>query len=396
MNPRRASSRLVRLLLSVVLTAGLGACGEPGGGGGTSAGTGGGTGTGTGTGGGEDPREEPGTDTGGAVDGAGPSGEADGAGPSEDSATGEPEPEPAADTTGDPEPDVAGEPEPEVLADACPLNSRVGSLQVSHNEFYSAVVAEVKDGVIPLTVLQPVTELEGCHLLQKVNPFCDPTCGGGEVCDHDGTCIPHPINIPVGTVTMTGLLGGDLEMEPNFANYYQGEGVPFPLFEAGASITASASGEGPVPAFALEGVGVPDLTLEEGKIFEMADGVDLSVTWDVAESAGPWRIWFSLNVDQHGNSPVTLFCEVEDDGEHTVPGSMISEMLSYGISGFATMDLYRRTVDSLEIPSGCVELQVFAFAMGKLEVAGHTACNIDPDCPDGQVCQVEINTCVHD
>ncbi|MEE2780430.1 MAG: hypothetical protein VYE15_07895, partial [Myxococcota bacterium] len=89
---------------------------------------------------------------------------------------------------------------------ACGLDDRVGHFELTHNEFYAAITGTVSDGVIPLTVLQPVKVVGDCTLLQKKNPFCDPPCGAGELCDHDGTCTPYPQNTSVGTVSISGLL----------------------------------------------------------------------------------------------------------------------------------------------------------------------------------------------
>jgi hypothetical protein len=65
-----------------------------------------------------------------------------------------------------------------------------------------------------------------------------------------------------------------------------------------------------------------------------------------------------------------------------------------GVSGFATAHLYRRTVDSTTLSVGCVQLTVSSYVYGKLQVTGHTACNVPPDCPEGETCDVAIQTCV--
>jgi hypothetical protein len=105
-------------------------------------------------------------------------------------------------------------------------------------------------------------------------------------------------------------------------------------------------------------------------------------------------MYMRVNVDQHGNSPVTMVCDVEDDGQHTIPSGIITNLLEYGVSGFATFDLYRRTVDSTWLEPGCVELRIFSYMQGKLMVEGHVPCFTDMDCSDGEVCKVAINTCV--
>jgi hypothetical protein len=274
---------------------------------------------------------------------------------------------------------------------ACEQNSRVGHFQVTHDEFYAAVTGTVASGVIPLTILQPVMEAGDCKMLRRVNTFCDPPCTGGELCDHDGSCIPYPANQNVGAVTLTGLLADPLTLEPNSNNYYSEVAVPFPLFEPEAQVDLSAEGDA-LEGFSLRAWGVPNVELPD-VIWEMEAGEPLTIEW-IAEP-GPWKMLVSLNVDQHGNSPVTMFCEVEDTGSTVVAAELVDELLGYGVSGFATADFRRATVDSLQLgDTGCVQLSVESLMLGKLTVAGHVPCKSDSECPDGYICNVPIETCV--
>jgi len=142
----------------------------------------------------------------------------------------------------------------------------------------------------------------------------------------------------------------------------------------------------------LRGWGVPSVELPE-VIWEMEAGQPLTVEW--IPEPGPWKMLVSLNVDQHGNSPVTMFCEVDDTGSTVVGAALVDELLSYGISGFATADFRRSTVDSLQLGDvGCVQLSVESLKLGKLTVAGHTPCKTPLDCPEGYECNFAIETCV--
>ena len=305
--------------------------------------------------------------------------------------------------TPDTAPDVAPEVTPDITAEIedtgqaaavvygtpCGLATRIGHFYVAHEEFYAQVSGEVAEGVIPLTVLQEVESEGDCRLLQKKNPFCDPGCGAGALCDHDGTCIPYPENKSVGDVTVSGLTDGELVMEPKNATYFD-TNVTMPLFGPADPITLVAAGD-ELPGFELAAYGVPDLELM-GDVLTMGEGQPLEISWTAAE--GAWRMYFSLNIDQHGSSPATLFCDVEDTGAFQVPAHFVDKILAMGVSGFATAHFYRRTVDSAQLDAGCVQLSVSSYVYGKLEVEGHAACNFDPDCPDGEVCDVAINTCV--
>jgi len=312
-------------------------------------------------------------------------------------------PAPINDTSDTPsQPDDVVGPAPEVVTPdpvvgvPCALNARVGHVEVAHRPFadnpaYASVTAEIAEGVIPLTILQPYLDAGDCRLMRKVNPFCDPACGAGELCEHDGGCIPYPENKNVGTITVTGLEGGELAIEPNVVNYYNGQGVPFPAFGEGDPITIFAAG-GDLEGFTLSASGVPDLVLpDEG--FVMEQDKPLEVTWPAAPG-GAWTVRFSFNIDQHGNSPVTMFCDVEDTGSYVVSAEIINALIDAGVSGFASANFERHTLDSTELSAGCVQLSVFSTALGSLQLEGHTACFSDFDCPEGQVCEVLINTCV--
>jgi hypothetical protein len=264
----------------------------------------------------------------------------------------------------------------------------VGLVKVAHEEFYSAVTAAIKDGVVPITILQEVKREGDCRLLQKQNPFCDPPCEGGQACEHDGTCIPYPANQDVGTLQVEGLAEPS-SMKPDGVKGYSDTKLPFPMFEAGDAIEVTASG-GAVPGFSLAATGVAMLALAD-EVLVLSAGKALTLAWTGAP--GPARVAIQLNIDQHGNSPVTLSCVVADTGSTTVPASLIDAMLAYGVSGFASLDVYRQTVDSVATPNGCVELRVYSYRPGAVKVSGHTACDFDGDCPAGQTCNQTIQTC---
>ena len=282
------------------------------------------------------------------------------------------------------EPDTATEP---AYGVPCEDAKRVGKVELGHFGFYASAAAGISDGVIPLTVLQPILTEGPCVLLKKENPFCDPPCGAGNLCDHGGTCVPYPANGSVGPITLTGLTV-PLTMELKGSDYFETD-VPLPLFEPGAHITATAPGDA-LPGFALGAYGVPDLVVPE-TVLVAKKGAPLAVTW--TGEPGPQHVVLQLNVDQHGNSPATLRCDVPDTGSFEIPASLVTKLLEAGVSGFATLDMTRRTVDSASVPAGCVELRVLSYVLGKLTVEGHVACAKDGDCPAGKKCMVATNTC---
>lgn len=303
----------------------------------------------------------------------------------------------AASTPADSEPTTAagtddtGEPPP-ALRGACPQETRVGGFELALEAEYTAFSGSVADGVVPITVLEPVGEGGGCTLLRRNNPFCDPPCQPGTTCDFDGACIPYPTNHSVGTLTLAGLAQGEVTVKPVMPTFdYFSTMLEHPAFAAGAAIELAASG-GDYPAFTLRGEGVA--MIEPGAdALEMRDGEPLTVAWGAGAGAGAGEVRVELNIDQHGNTPVRLVCEAEDTGSLTIPAALISQLIGFGISGFPSVQYYRQTVDSVELPPGCVEFAVRSHRQTLLSVAGHIPCDSQGDCPDGQVCDLPVQTC---
>jgi len=228
--------------------------------------------------------------------------------------------------------------------------------------------------------------------MRRNNPFCDPVCSAGEICTHDSECIPHPENLSAGLIKVSGL-SDSLTLETDTFNNYWDTTISYPLFEAGTLISANAAGSDDVASLSLRGIGVETLDLTTLN-WNISETEDLLLNWTT--SAEESFIYISINIDQHGNSPVTLFCDVEDTGAVTVPASMLSQLTQYGVSGFASGTIQRRTVDSMDVETGCVELQVYSEVRGSVTVDGHIPCNSDAQCPEDMHCEVAINTCVDD
>ena len=253
------------------------------------------------------------------------------------------------------------------LEGACPLDQRVGVFEIAHRELFSAVTSDgVADAVSPNTVFEEVHRDGDCVFMQKVNPFCDPPCPATQTCSNDDSCIARAQTRSVGAVTVTGLLA-EVEMEVNGVGGYQDTSVPHPPFSPGSTIVLNATGADHA-GFTLDGRGVDVLELPADN-WIITRGEALAISWSAA--GGPGSIYVSLNVDQHGNSPVTLYCDFADSGAASIPASMTDRLLEFGVSGFASAEIHRRTVDSTNTAQGCVELRVFSQRKPQLAVAGH-------------------------
>ena len=288
----------------------------------------------------------------------------------------------------------SGEADPATVAlsGACPQEADRGGFLVSVSDDASSVGGSVADGVVPTSVLEPIASAGDCTLLRRDNPFCDPACDPGETCDRSGACVPYPSNQDLGAVSLAGL-SEDLTMEPVFpGNTYFDTTLAHPAFTGGELITLSMPGGVYGPA-TLHGVGVEALDAT-GLAWVLQEGLDTVITWPAPSApAARSEVAVTISIDQHGVTPSTLRCVFEDDGEGTVPASVVDAMLAAGVTGFPAGALERRTADSAAAGEGCMDLIVAFPRVIPVDVIGYTPCLSDAECPDGQTCNEALQIC---
>ena len=252
---------------------------------------------------------------------------------------------------------------PADLAGACPLETRVGGFEITHRETFAFATGEVREAVHPLSVTALVTEAGGCQLRRKENPHCATACAAGELCSPDLMCVPAPVKMSLGSVTVEGLRQ-PVTMQPDASNDYSAMNPAFPLFDTGSGIrlTAAEAGAGGV---SLLGIGVETLVLTNSD-WVMRRDQPLELAWTPGSSGA--RVYFTFNVDQHGNSPVTMFCDLEDTGSAQVDATIVNALLDAGISGAGSANAFRQTMDSADIAQGCIDLRVASHVRGMLRV----------------------------
>jgi hypothetical protein len=279
---------------------------------------------------------------------------------------------------------------PIVPRGACTDDERWGVFLVEAQDLYSLVDGKVANGVVPAAIPELVGTEGDCKLLRRRNPFCNPPCMAGQACDHDGVCIPYPMQQNVGTVPITGLEKAIvMEPLPPSNNYFDTD-VPHPVFVPGAEIRLTTTG-GAFDPIELFGFGF-ELLADDGSPWRVERGQDLALSWTPPAEVRT-RIDFRLNIDQHGNSPVTLSCDLEDDGSAEIPASLIDMLFDSGVSGFPNGAITRETVDKAAAGDGCAELRISSPKRGMIEVVGHTPCTNSNQCPPGQTCDIPTNTC---
>jgi hypothetical protein len=300
-----------------------------------------------------------------------------------------------ADTDTDTDTDTDVDPATVPLAGPCPLETRYGGFLVDASIDYTIVDGVITDGVVPSSVLESVAVEGDCELLKKNNPFCDPTCQPDEACDFDGECIPYPTNQDLGTVTIDGLTK-PVEMEGNKPTYnYFETSLPIGALPPGALVTMRSTG-GAFDPITLHGVGFELLSAPKVP-WSIEDGKSLPVTWNAAKgSVVRSEVYLKINIDQHGTTPVALFCSFADDGDGTVPASLLSALVGAGVTGFPDGSITRRTVDSTSVGDGCADLVVSSFLDADVDVVGYTPCTNDEMCPKGQHCNEKLERCEKD
>ncbi len=286
----------------------------------------------------------------------------------------------------------AGDPGSVTLRGECPMAEHIGGFEVGVLDTSSYVEGKVNDGVTPATVLSEVMTDGDCVLLDRTPLFCDPPCGANELCGASSTCVPVPRGQDVGVVSVFGLVEA-VEMQPLApGNDYFDTTLPHPAVAAD-SVVHLASTAGKYGELSLFGVGVEQLVAQDTAAV-IAEGQPLALTWTAPAGEARGSVRLDLSIDLHGTTPTRAVCDFEDTGAGTVSAAVVDALLAAGVSGFPSATLSRRTVDKVDVDDGCVDFVVHSFTKVDVEVTGHIPCMFPGQCPDGQVCDTEAETCV--
>jgi hypothetical protein len=290
-----------------------------------------------------------------------------------------------------PDPEMMTEPTFTQPRGACDVSVRAGGFKVEKQVDFGVVQGEVRDGVVPTAVPSVIDDDGPCRLLERRNLACFPACVGMETCGEAGTCIPFPRQVSVGDVSISGLTRETLMSPLMPGNSYLSPGASNPPFEVESRIVLSTSGAGGLPAFQLFGVGSEPLS--EAPTWVLTPGADLVLEWPAPTVDVPTTVLAELTIDQHGITPLSLSCELEDTGTATIPAAIIDRLIAAGVTGFPNGRLTRRTADHVDLAIGCVDLVVGSPLAASVSVSGFTPCDDPADCPMGQACNLAIERC---
>ena len=176
-----------------------------------------------------------------------------------------------------------------------------------------------------------------CRVLTYQPGFCA-ECAG--VCLAPDECRPWPDYLTAGAITVSGIAGDDLVLEPEFDGRYQTwGGLPDPLFADDAVVAVEAAG-GEVAGFSASVPAVARLTIpsldDAGRVV-LSDGSDIELTWPAPVAGSRVHVFGHSGGALHGTPPeVILECDGEDTGSLVITADILEAVPVIG-SGCAKM-----------------------------------------------------------
>ncbi len=248
-------------------------------------------------------------------------------------------------------------------------------------EGYTTLLGRFHDGPTPPPVpLELDTEEGDCQLLVPSRPFCE-SCLSPAVCTADDVCTPYPTAVTVGALTVEGLGGETLVIEPS-ANAYQTSAFDNPPCEVGEPIVASTAD------FELSATCIPELEVTSPVPIPVTSGEPVSVTWAPPESDAGSRVVLVLDVAHHGGKTGEVRCDVPDTGSFDVPASLVTSLIGLGLAGFPSVEVTRQSVGT---DSSGREVSLVISSRTLIDAdTGVASCHEDTDCPEGQTCQATL------
>jgi hypothetical protein len=278
-----------------------------------------------------------------------------------------------------------------IASGSCAHDVLVGSFEGALQAQFTSVQGQISNGVTPFRVPSEVTTEGACTFYEPPSLFCDPACEVGMTCGPNGVCQAQAEAVSVGVVSVTGMKG-DVEMtaQPPVFFYTNLGTLEHPGFDEGDHLVLVAEGEAAVDAFALDAYGVTQIVTAADSVSLETD-VPIALSWTAPGVAGS-EVVVDLNIAQHGGNPGWIECVVPDTGEFTMPVALTNQLLAAGFSGFPSLVMTRRSIDSIDTAVGCVQWSAQSVEVLQVEIDGLISCSTSEDCPDPQTCQPDL-TC---
>ncbi len=277
----------------------------------------------------------------------------------------------------------------------CTAENQAGEFSLIRNDqgepmpyvgFERAVVFDAIDTRGPSRELMKVG---ACRLLLPAEdaPPCAPECKSEQTCTKRG-CVPTPKAVDVGQVSVTGLKSPfTLKKNDDTKVYFSTDALSTSAIEEGKTITLAASGGaagyGP---FSLKGAGIAALKIPATPL-PVKDGDSVVITWDPPAKAGPTRVFLDFSFDRHGSALAKITCDVPDTGSTAIDATLVRELFKRDVTGYPNVRMVRRSSDTTQVKSGCVQFQVGTSDIERaLMIPGLVSCGQDSECSAGQKC----------
>ncbi len=253
----------------------------------------------------------------------------------------------------------------ELYGEQCPMDGRVGLVEVLRTDWGQVTQARFMDQVVSAQVFQEQAVSGPCLLLNRAAPECTPECNQQkEQCALDESCVPLPVLLDVGAVVVSGL-NFETVMDPKANNDYSKFDYPQePVFDPGSFIAVTAPG-GDFGPISLQGQGVADLVLVAPPE-SLSKDTSLDLGWEVSD--GPGEIFVQVSLENHATTPLTIQCQLPDEGGIQVPAAFVNALLEAWVAGTVVVSVQRRTVDAEDYKTGCIEFQVYSDLTWDLQV----------------------------
>jgi hypothetical protein len=101
-----------------------------------------------------------------------------------------------------------------------------------------------------------------------------------------------------------------------------------------------------------------------------------------------------IDISRHTGTVGFLGCELADNGEVTISGSLISQLVALGnVGGYPELTMSRWTSGTTPIARGVVNVQIESNAEPGLTMDGYTSCLSDSDCLTTEICNRDNKLC---
>jgi hypothetical protein len=255
---------------------------------------------------------------------------------------------------------------------------------------FTSVLGKVYDGATPSPIVWTLEEEgSGCQLLVPHVPFCDPRCGGAEVCAAESRCVAYPTAQELGAVRMKGVGTVEVPMAAIGGTYQPptSAALPYPPLAEGATVQISASG-GALGSFTVQSKGIAPI-VSSGAV-PLRAGAPLALTWTRPAQPDLSRIEVKLDISHHGGTKGKVECNVPDTGALDIPASQISKLVALGVAGFPTVTVTRVASGTTGVKAGRVSLRVSSGVERAVEIPDVQSCTDDSQCPAGKTCQTDL------